>query len=78
MAFKAGILQKYIQLVVDEHINCNNNSEAYLTDIVRVAKNKNEKVSFLLSSNHNLVVGINTQKELIDANASFHNLQKVG
>ncbi|AGJ01902.1 UDP-N-acetylglucosamine pyrophosphorylase [Rickettsia prowazekii str. GvF12] len=66
MAFSSGILNKYLPLLVSNNTHCN--QEVYLTEIVKICKNHGEKVSYLLSTDHDLIVGINTQSELEEAN----------
>ena len=46
----------------------NINSEFYLTSIIEVCKNMGEKVSYLLSDNQDVIIGVNTKDELLDAN----------
>ncbi|MCC8417654.1 MAG: NTP transferase domain-containing protein [Rickettsia endosymbiont of Bryobia graminum] len=72
MAFKAGVLTKYLPLVFEEHTD--KSKELYLTSIIKTAKNKGEKVSYLLSSDENLVLGINNKQELEDANRTINAL----
>ncbi|AAU03917.1 sugar phosphate nucleotidyltransferase [Rickettsia typhi] len=69
MAFSSGILNKYLPLFANNNTNCN--QEIYLTEIVKICKNHGEKVSYLLSTDHDLIVGINTQSELKEANNIF-------
>lgn len=66
MVFKAGILKKYLPLVLQECLE--KTKEIYLTKIVKIAKDQGEKVSYLLSQDHNLVLGVNTKQELAEAN----------
>jgi len=73
MAFKAGILKKYLPLVCEEHTD--KSKELYLTSIIKTAKDKGEKVSYLLSSNENLVLGINNKQELKYANDTINSLE---
>ncbi len=66
MVFKAGILKKYLPLILQNHSQ--KDQEVYLTKIVKLATDQGEKVSYLLSQDHNLVLGVNTMQELEEAN----------
>ncbi|GAB4165295.1 MAG: NTP transferase domain-containing protein [Rickettsiaceae bacterium] len=68
MAFAPGILEKYIDkcLVRDE---LNPSKELYLTKIVEICSAAGEKVSYYEASEHELVLGVNTQEELSNANS---------
>lgn len=66
IAFKAGILRKYLDQMFLGPIGAG--KEIYLTSIVQIAKEHGEKVSYMLSSDHNQVIGINTKQELEEAN----------
>lgn len=67
MAFAPGILHKYLSICMDaEHIN----PEIYLTSMVKICKDQEEKVAYSLSD-HNLLIGVNTQIELLEANNIF-------
>ena len=68
MAFSSGILNKYLPLFAT---NTNGNKEIYLTEIVKICKNHGEKVSYLLSTDHDLIVGVNNKNELEEANNIF-------
>lgn len=70
MAFNPGILNKYLPLFAH---NPKDNKEVYLTEIVKICKETGEKVSYLLSHDHDLIVGVNTQEELTEANNIFSN-----
>lgn len=72
MAFKAGVLKKYLPLVFEEHLD--QSKELYLTSIIKTARDKGEEVSYLLSSDENLVLGINNKQELEDANKTINAL----
>lgn len=69
MVFKAGILPKYLHhcLVKPE----NTGSEFYLTDLIAICKNHGEKVSYLLASEQDAVIGVNTHQELAAANRYY-------
>jgi UDP-N-acetylglucosamine pyrophosphorylase len=71
MVFGRGILKKYLPhcLVKDEK----DDSELYLTNMVGVCANHNEKVSYMLSSEHDAVIGVNTKEELLEANSIYLN-----
>ncbi len=60
MIFAPGILNQYIERCIEAPLS----EEAYLTKIVEIAKNAGEKVSYFLSENPNLVIGVNTKEEL--------------
>lgn len=67
MAFAPGILEKYIDdcLVPDsEHPT----KELYLTQIIEICSKNGEKVSYFKSTEHQKVIGVNTQEELTQAN----------
>lgn len=67
MAFAPGILEKYI----DKCLIPNENTpekELYLTEIIEICASHGEKVSYFKSDNRNLVIGVNTQDELTNAN----------
>lgn len=67
MAFKAGILRKYLQYsVLSDDIT--SKKELYLTEMIRICKDHGERVSYLLSDNQNAVIGVNTKEELAVAN----------
>jgi len=68
MAFSPGVLDKYIDecLVKDKE---QPEKELYLTEIIEVCSKHGEKVDYYLSENHNLVLGVNTQDELKNANS---------
>jgi UDP-N-acetylglucosamine pyrophosphorylase len=66
MAFAPSILKKYLPLMINSSVN--QDSEIYLTKIVETAKNLGERVSYLLSDNQDVIVGVNTKDELLDAN----------
>lgn len=72
MAFKAGVLRKYLPYSVSrENIagsDINEKKELYLTEIIKICKDHGEKVSYLLSHDHNAVIGVNTKQELAIAN----------
>jgi len=70
MAFKPEILNKYLPLFA---ANLKGNKEVYLTEIVKICRDKGEKVSYLVSDNHDLIVGVNTKDELAEANNIFLN-----
>lgn len=65
MAFAPNILKKYLQYAITQNVN---SSEFYLTNMISICRNYNERVSYLLSADHKLIVGINTQEELTEAN----------
>ncbi len=67
MAFAPGILSRYINdcLIIDPNYP---EREFYLTNIIEIAKNAGEKVTYYKSKEHQRVVGVNTQEELLHAN----------
>lgn len=67
MAFAPGILNKYIDKCLIPNPN-NPKKELYLTEIIEICKSHGEKVSYFISDNYNLVVGVNTQDELATLN----------
>ncbi|WP_347938848.1 sugar phosphate nucleotidyltransferase [Rickettsia oklahomensis] len=68
MAFSIGMLNKYLPLFAT---NITGNKEVYLTEIVKICKNHGEKVSYLLSTDHDLIIGVNNKHELEEANNIF-------
>ncbi|MDG1437186.1 MAG: NTP transferase domain-containing protein [Rickettsiaceae bacterium] len=68
MAFAPGVLNKYINecLIPDDTFP---EKELYLTSIIEICAKHGEKVSYLKSKNPNLVLGVNTQDELKNANS---------
>ncbi len=67
MAFSPSILEKYLdKCLVPDHIEAN--KELYLTDIIKICTEHNEKVSYYKVGNHKLVLGINTKEELSKIN----------
>lgn len=68
MAFNPGILNKYLPLFATGR---NDNKEVYLTELVKICKQDGEKVSYFLSSDYDLIVGVNTKDELAEANNIF-------
>lgn len=70
MAFAPGILEKYIDVCITPD-KSNSDKELYLTEIIQICAAAREKVSYFKSLQHQLVVGVNTQKELSDANLLY-------
>lgn len=70
MAFNPGILNECLPLFANDF---RDKKEVYLTEIVKLCKAKEKKVSYLLSDNHDLIVGVNTKNELLEANNIFSN-----
>jgi UDP-N-acetylglucosamine pyrophosphorylase len=68
MAFAPGILKKYLPYTMNQKTDY---KEFYLTSIVEICKNHREKISHFLSKEHESVIGINTEAELITANLIF-------
>jgi UDP-N-acetylglucosamine pyrophosphorylase len=66
MAFAPEVLQKYLPECLS--LAEGEVRELYLTDMVEICMRHKEKVSYLLSEDSNLVVGVNTPKELEVAN----------
>lgn len=64
MAFAPTILEKYLPTCV---LKSKQQKELYLTHIVEICYLNNEKVSYFLSEDVDLVVGVNTQEELAEA-----------
>lgn len=71
MAFAPGVLNKYIPLCMEHAKSSLQNKELYLTEIIEVCSKKGEKVTCYTSKHHNLVIGVNTQEELEEANRVF-------
>lgn len=67
MTFAPSILKKYLEqcLIPD---NSSVQKELYLTKIIEICSSYGEKVSYFESQDHHLVLGVNTQEELIAAN----------
>jgi bifunctional N-acetylglucosamine-1-phosphate-uridyltransferase/glucosamine-1-phosphate-acetyltransferase GlmU-like protein len=72
MAFGPGILKKYLPAIFSE--NTDRSKELYLTAIVKIAKDQGEKVTYLLSKNFDIVLGVNTPEELEEANIAIAKL----
>ncbi len=66
MVYAPGILKKYLPNIFLG--TTDKLKEMHLTAIIKIAKDNGEKVSYLLSSNHNLVLGVNTKQELEETN----------
>lgn len=69
MAFSPKILKKYLPV-------CMNNTkrlgaEIYLTEIVKICRDFNEKISCFLSNDKDLIIGVNTKEELEEANKIY-------
>lgn len=72
MAFEAGILKKYLPTIFLGKVD--RSKEWYVTALVKIAKDSGEKVSYLLSSDHDIVLGVNTKQELEEANKTIAKL----
>lgn len=68
MSFAPGVLGKYIDDCLKPDPD-NPEKELYLTEIIEVCAKNGEKVSYYTSDNYNLVLGVNTQEELQNANS---------
>ncbi len=68
MAFAPGILAKYIDRCIVSEPN-NIGKELFLTNIIEICALAGEKVSYYKSTDHELVIGVNTQSELESANS---------
>ena len=68
MSFAPGVLGKYIEECLKPDSNTSQ-KELYLTKIIEICSQNNEKVSYYTSDNYNLVLGVNTQEELQNANS---------
>lgn len=68
MSFAPGILNKYIEACLKPDSG-HPQKELYLTEIIEVCAQHGEKVSYYTSDNYNLVLGVNTQEELKNANS---------
>lgn len=75
MVFARGILKKYLPTIFLEKPE--KSKELYLTALVKIAKDSGEKVSYLLSSDHDIVIGVNTKQELEEANITISKLTKM-
>ncbi len=75
MAFASGILKKYLPTIFLEKPD--KLKELYLTELVKIVKDAGEEVSYLLSSDHDIVVGVNTKQELEEANRTIARLTGV-
>lgn len=71
MSFAPGVLDKYIDECLKPNSD-NLNKELYLTEIIEVCSKNGEKVSYYISDNYNLVLGVNTQEELLNANSIIY------
>lgn len=72
MVFAPGILQKYLPYCLEER---DLKTELYLTKIIEVCASFTEKVTFFKAHNADLVLGVNTQEELLEAAAVLKNLK---
>ena len=68
MSFAPGILNKYIEACLRSDSD-NPKKELYLTEIIEICAQHGEKVSYYISDNYNLVLGVNTQEESRNANS---------
>lgn len=68
MSFAPGILVQYIEDCLKQDSK-NPKKELYLTEIIEICAKNGEKVSYYTSDNYNLVLGVNTQEELENANS---------
>ncbi len=73
MAFAPGILEKYIDQCIEPD-PIHKEQELYLTKIIEICSRDGEKVSYYKSKDHQLVMGVNNQKELIAANLIADNV----
>lgn len=71
MAFAPGILEKHLKkcLIPDNNLP---DKELYLTDIIEHCTNDGDKVSYYKAEKSELVIGVNTQDELKNANLIAH------
>jgi bifunctional N-acetylglucosamine-1-phosphate-uridyltransferase/glucosamine-1-phosphate-acetyltransferase GlmU-like protein len=68
MSFAPGVLGRYIEDCLKQDSE-NPKKELYLTEIIEICAKNGEKVSYYTSDNYNLVLGVNTQEELQNANS---------
>ena len=68
MSFAPGILGRYIEDCLKQDSE-SPKKELYLTEIIEICAKNGEKVSYYTSDNYNLVLGVNTQEELQNANS---------
>jgi UDP-N-acetylglucosamine pyrophosphorylase len=68
MSFAPGVLGKYIEECMVKDTN-NPEKELYLTEIIEICSKHEEKVSYYISNDHKLVLGVNTQEELQNTNS---------
>ncbi len=66
MFFNSGVLKKYLPYCLLSKVN--DKSELYLTKIIAACREGGEGVSYFISQNPELVIGVNTQEELLEAN----------
>jgi bifunctional N-acetylglucosamine-1-phosphate-uridyltransferase/glucosamine-1-phosphate-acetyltransferase GlmU-like protein len=67
MCFAPGILKKYIGECLKPDID-KPEQELYLTKIIEICAQNGETVTYCVSEHQNLVLGVNTQEELKEAN----------
>lgn len=68
IAFAPQILKNYLPYCMKSTKDI---KEFYLTKIIEICVSKNEKVSYFISQNADLVIGVNTKEELIEAGNIF-------
>jgi UDP-N-acetylglucosamine pyrophosphorylase len=72
MVFAPGILQKYLPYCLE---GADPATELYLTKIIEVCAHAGEKVTYFKAHNADLVLGVNTQEELLEAAMVLKNLK---
>lgn len=72
MVFAPGILQKYLPYCLEQS---DRKTELYLTKIIEVCAGSAEKVTYFKAHNADLVLGVNTQEELLEATKVLKNLK---
>ncbi|HJD55562.1 MAG TPA: NTP transferase domain-containing protein [Rickettsia endosymbiont of Pyrocoelia pectoralis] len=73
MAFAPGILTKHLDICISEG---SSNPETYLTSMVKICRDSGHKVSYLSleSEDSKLLIGVNTQAELLEATSLFDDI----
>lgn len=64
---KAKALKESIQLLTND----NNQNEYYLTDIVEILKNKDEKIASFIIKDNEEIIGVNSRKQLFEVEEIF-------
>jgi bifunctional UDP-N-acetylglucosamine pyrophosphorylase/glucosamine-1-phosphate N-acetyltransferase len=70
MSFAPGVLHKFLPMVLEMNLEERKSTEYYLTAIVEILVQNDQKVSYVIDQDYKYSVGVNTQTELQTANQS--------